>query len=145
MELRCLRHRYLQTTQKPFSTTGDSNNANNALDWNPATMSQDHDAPITKQSHWYIVQIVPMMKTCSTRSNLRNQYLSDYCERNDKQKPLYTVNDVLYIKTSNTGPAFLHTLAHCTNITVNYCIAVGWIQIKFTCNYLMMQALIGDS
>ena len=33
------------------------------------------------------------MKTCSTRSNLRDQYLSDYCEQNDKQNPLYTVND----------------------------------------------------
>ena len=85
------------------------------------------------------------MKTCSTWSNLRDQYLSDYCEKNDKQNPLHTVNDVLYIRTSNTGPALLHTLVHCTNITVNYCIAVGWIQGKFTCHYLMMQALIGDS
>jgi len=34
-------------------------------------------------------------------------------------KTLYGVNGVLYIKTSNTGPALLHTLTHCANITVN--------------------------
>ena len=71
-------------------TVSSSNNTNNALDWNPRTMSEVHDTPVTN-NHVMVVQIVLLIKSTYCLADFvlhillkrRDQYLCDNCETND--------------------------------------------------------------
>ena len=67
----------------------------NALDWNPPTMSEFRDVPITNTTVAQIAYSVNLhyrlMKTCIKWSKRRDQYLGNNREtiKNDKRNPLY--------------------------------------------------------
>ena len=79
--------------QTAVGTVSSSSNTNNALDWNPPTMSEVHDTPVTN-NHVMVVQIVLLSKSTYcladwdlqlfffTLSKRRDQYLCDNCETN---------------------------------------------------------------
>ena len=72
-------------------------NANNALDRNPPTMSEVCDTPITNNHGGTYKKFdsvnlqYRLTKTCSERSNRRDQYESDNRETNDKTNPFIIV------------------------------------------------------
>ena len=70
-------------------TVPSPKNANDALDRNPPTMSEVRDTPITnnhggiKSSQYSVNRYYHLMKTYSTRSKRRDQYLCDNRKAND--------------------------------------------------------------
>ena len=59
--------------QTAEGTVSSSYNTNNALDWNPPTMSEVHDTPVTN-NHVMVVQIVLLSKSTYCLADFDLQY-----------------------------------------------------------------------